>query len=209
MTRQATNKIGKILGNKGTETRAQLLEAVRRLLLTKSPFGISASAIAKEAGVSGPTFYVYFDDVEHILWTLCDSITDDTMDLFADDSILRVPERLDDDALALIRAYGEIWIRHGPVLLYRNLEGDRGNTRFSLLLTKTALPILRGLTERIVEASTGCENLTRSEANAEAVVMIAAMDRVAAALHVYPEQSLMPDVLQRAQARVLARMLRR
>lgn len=209
MARQATNKTGRVLGNKGAETRAQLIEAARRLMLTRSPFGINAAAIAKEAGVSGPTFYVYFDGVEDILYVLCDSIADDTLDLFADDSILRVPGRLDDDALALIRAYGDIWIRHGPVLLYRNLEGDRGNTRFSLLLTKTALPILRGLTDRIVEASRGGENLSRSEANAEAVVMIAAMDRVAAALHVYPEQSLMPDVLQRAQARVLARMLRR
>ena len=43
MARQATNKIGKILGNKGTETRAQLIEAARRLLLTRSPFSISAS----------------------------------------------------------------------------------------------------------------------------------------------------------------------
>ncbi len=209
MARQATSKTGKILGNKGAETRAQLVDAARRLVLTKSPFNVTASAIAKEAGVSGPTFYVYFDDVEDILYSLCDDIAQDTTDLFADESMLRVPERLDDDALALIRAYGEIWIRHGPILLYRNFEGDRGNTRFSLLLTKTALPILRGLTDRIVEASKGGENLSRSEANAEAVVMIAAMDRVAVALHVYPEQSLMPDVLQRAQARVLARMLRR
>jgi AcrR family transcriptional regulator len=189
MTKKPTSKAGKILGNKGTGTRTLLLEAARRLMASTSPMNISASSIAKEAGVSGATFYVYFDDVEDILWTLCDAITEDTIDLFADPTLLCVAERLDEDALWLIRAYCDIWIRHGPILLYRNLEGDRGNTRFSLLLTKTALPILRGLTDRIVDQSKDGERLSRSEANAEAVVMIAAMDRIAAALHAIPNRA--------------------
>jgi hypothetical protein len=50
--------------------------------------------------------------------------------------------------------------------------------------------------------------MTRSEANAEAVVVVAALDRIAAALHLYPEDSLTPEVLQRAEARVLTRLLR-
>lgn len=206
---KAKGKAGQTLGNKGTETRLRLMEAARRLISKSSPLNLTAAAIAKEAGTAGATFYVYFDDVEDILWALCESIAQDTTNLFADDSILRVDERLEQDALAFVKSYARIWTRHGPLLLYRNLESDRGNPRFYALMLRISLPILKGLTDRIVAASTPEKPITRGEANAEAVVLYAAMDRIAAALHQYPRDSLMPDVLLRAQARVLTRMLRR
>jgi AcrR family transcriptional regulator len=196
------------LGNKGMETRRTLMAATRRLLDRESPLGITAAGISKEAGTAPATFYVYFDNVEDVLWALCDAISQDTSELFPRHDTLRDPERLEEDALAFIKGYSEIWARHGPLLLFRNLEADRGNKRFNQLVLRIALPILQGITDRIVEASTPERPATRSEANAEAVVLIAAMDRIAAAIHLYPDDSLMPDVLQRAQARVLARMLR-
>lgn len=196
MAKKTKNKSGQPLGNKGMETRLSLMAAAPRLMDRMSPLNITAMAITKEAGTAPATFYVYFDDVEDILWAVCDSITEDTTDLFADDSLLRDDARLEEDALAFVKAYGDIWTRHGPVLLYRNLEADRGNARFNQLLTRIGLPILRALTDRIVAACPPDQPMKRSEANAEAVVMIAAMDRLAAAIHLYPEQSLMPDVLQ-------------
>jgi hypothetical protein len=129
--------------------------------------------------------------------------------LFDDDSLLRVDERLEEDALTFVRGYCDIWASHGPLLLYRNMEADRGNKQFNQLFLRIALPILEGLTDRIVEATPPDRPITRSEANAEAVVLFSAIDRIAAALHLWPEDSLMPDVLLRAEARVLARMLRR
>lgn len=202
-----TSKNGQPLGNKGMETRLGLMAAARRLMERMSPLNITAAAISKEAGTAAATFYVYFDDVEDILWALCDQIAQDTTDLFADDRLLRDPARLEEDALAFVKAYSEIWSRHGPLLLYRNLESDRGNVRFNQLLTRIALPVLRALTDRIAAACPPDRPMSRSEANAEAVVIVAALDRIAAALHLYPEDSLTPDVLQRAEARVLARLL--
>lgn len=208
--RKAAGAKGKLpLGNKGMETRRTLMAATRRLLDRESPLNVTAASISKEAGTAPATFYVYFDNVEDVLWALCDSISQDTSDLFPSPDTLRVDERLEEDALAFIKGYSEIWGRHGPLLLFRNLEADRGNKRFNQLVLRIALPILQGLTDRIVEANAPDQPVTRSEANAEAVVLIAAMDRIAAAIHLYPEDSLMPDVLQRAQARVLTRMLRR
>ena len=203
-----TSKNGQPLGNKGMETRLGLMAAARRLMERMSPLNITAAAISKEAGTAAATFYVYFDDVEDILWAMCDQIAQDTTDLFADDRVLRETGRLEEDALAFVKAYSEIWSRHGPLLLYRNLESDRGNIRFNQLVTRIALPILRALTDRIVATCPPDKPMTRSEANAEAVVIVAALDRIAAALHLYPEDSLTPDVLQRAEARVLARLLR-
>jgi AcrR family transcriptional regulator len=208
ITKATEKKSGDALGRKGAATRLSLLEAVRRLMFKSSPLAISPAAISKEAGTAAATFYVYFKDVEDILWTLCDSITQDTSHIFEDDSLLRVPERLEEDALKVVKAYSDIWLLHGPIMQYRNLEGDRGNARFNALLTRTGLPILRALTERIVAASPSHNKVRRSDANADAVVLLAAMDRIAGVLHLFPGNSLTPDVLQRAQARVLVRMLR-
>lgn len=205
--KQRVIKKAKALGKKGKDTRRALMAATVRLLNMVSPITISAAMISKEAGTSPATFYVYFDNVEDVLWTLCDAITDDTSDLFTDHSFLRTPERLEEDALTFVRGFSNIWARHGPLLLYRNMEADRGNTRFNQLVLRIALPILEGLTVRIVEASATA--ISRSDANAEAVVLVAAIDRIAAALNLWPEDSLMPDVLLRAEARVLARMLQR
>ncbi len=197
------------LGKKGKETKRALMDAARRLLDMVSPLSLSAAAISKESGTSPATFYVYFENVEDILWALCDAISEDTSELFPDDSFLRTDERLEEDALAFVRGYADIWARHGPLLLYRNLEADRGNRRFSQLVTRIAVPICNGMIDRIVAASPPERPTTRSDANAEAIVLVAAMDRIAAALQLYPEDSITPDTLLRAEALVLTRMLRR
>lgn len=202
-------KNGAILGRKGRATQRALMDATARLLERTSPINLTAAAISKEAGTSPATFYVYFNNVEDILWALCSEISNETSHLFVNDSFLRVDERLEDDALQFVRGYCDIWSKDGMLLLYRNMESDRGNRRFNQLVLKIALPILQGLTNRIVEAAAPDKPITRSEANAEAVVFIAAIDRIAAALHLWPEDSLSADTLLRAEARVLVRMLRR
>jgi AcrR family transcriptional regulator len=210
MKKEIVNKSGQPLGQKGTKTRSRLMTAAQRLLKTTSPMSLTVAAIAKEARTAPATFYVYFSDVEEVLWALCDSISEDTSNLFPNETFLRTPKRLEADALNFVTAYNDIWTRHSTILLYRNLEADRGNAKFNRLLVRVALPVLTGLTERIVEAGQkGRHAVSRSEANAEAVVFVAALDRIAAATLLYPEQSLTPDILQHAQARILVRMLRR
>lgn len=207
--RGSSAKKATALGRKGKETRRALMEATNRLLAASSPMSLSALAISAEAKTSPATFYVYFDNVEDVLWTLCEAISEEASSLFPGEDFLRVDDRLEEDALAFVRGYAQIWAQHGPLLLYRNMEADRGNKRFNQLFLRISLPILEALTDRIVELAPASDPISRSDANAEAVVFFAAIDRVAAALHLYPEDSLMPDVLLRAQARVLVRMLRR
>lgn len=196
-------------GRKGKETRRLLMDATRKLLAVSSPLSISAVAISRDAQTSPATFYVYFNDVENILWALCEAVTEETSHLFVSHEFLRDSAKLEEDALAFVRGYCDIWAHHGPLLLYRNMEADRGNRSFNELVLRVALPILEGLTDRIVEAAAAEQPISRQDANAEAVVFISAIDRIAAALHTWPEDSLMPDVLLRAEARVLVRMLRR
>lgn len=207
--RGASSRKAAALGRKGKETRRALMEATNRLLAVSSPMSLSALAISAEAKTSPATFYVYFDNVEEVLWTICEAISEEASTLFPSDDFLRVDARLEEEALAFVRGYAEIWAQHGPLLLYRNMEADRGNKRFNQLFLRISLPILEALTDRIVELAPANDPISRSDANAEAVVFFAAIDRVAAALHLYPDDSLMPEVLLQAQARVLVRMLRR
>jgi AcrR family transcriptional regulator len=51
-------------------TRARLLEAAGRLLAETGYGGLSASAVARAAGVAQPTFYVHFRDKDDLLRTL-------------------------------------------------------------------------------------------------------------------------------------------
>ena len=207
--RNGSAKNAALLGRKGQATKRSLMDAASRLLEVTSPISLTAAAISKEAGTSPATFYVYFDNVEDILWALCSEISNETSDLFLHDRYLRDDDRLEQDALEFVHGYCDIWSKDGMLLLYRNMESDRGNRRFYLLVLKIALPILQGLTDRIVAAAPPGQPISRSDANAEAVVFIGAIDRIAAALHLWPDDSLSADTLLRAEARVLVRMLRR
>lgn len=51
-------------------TRTRLLEAATRLLGEHGYAGLSASAVAREAGIAQPTFYVHFRDKEDLVRTL-------------------------------------------------------------------------------------------------------------------------------------------
>jgi AcrR family transcriptional regulator len=197
------------LGRKGLGTKQSLMSAAARLINDVSSLSLTAASISKEAGTSPATFYVYFENVEDILWELCEAITEDTSGLLRNYEFLRNDERLEEDALSFVNEYCEIWSRHGPLLLFRNMEADRGNKRFNQLVLRIALPILEGLTDRIVERASPDRPVSRRDANAEAVVLVGAIDRIAAALHRWPDDSLTPEVLLRAEARVLVRMLRR
>jgi AcrR family transcriptional regulator len=207
--RNGAPKNAALLGRKGQATKRSLLDAASRLLATTSQINLTAAAISKEAGTSPATFYVYFNNVEDILWALCSEIDNETSHLFKHERFLRDDDRLEADALEFVQDYCKIWEKDGLLLLYRNMESDRGNRRFYQLVLKIALPILQGLTDRIVEAAPPDKPVTRSEANADAVVFFAAIDRIAAALHLWPNESLSADTLLQGEARALVRLLRR
>lgn len=190
------------------ETRQRLMDAARRLLATMSPFDLTAAAIAKEARAASATFYVYFDDVQDVLFALSAAAVPEMTDLFEKDTLLRNPEKLDEESLQFIEAFNRVWDRHSDILLYRNLEADRGNPRFDKLRTQTAIPVLDGIADRINKAYPAESRPTLHDSYAEGVVIFCALERLAAATHQYPDAEFKPDELRRAQARVLAHYLK-
>jgi len=55
-------------------TRRRLLEAARRLILTGGETRVAASAVAKEAGLGGATFYEHFQNRDDLLLALSDEL---------------------------------------------------------------------------------------------------------------------------------------
>ena len=201
------NKGGAVLGRKGTETRARLLAATRQLLESVSPFNMTVAAIARAAKTAPATLYVYFEDVQDVIYALnleawedFEAMTRNHPEWFADRS------RLDSDAQQFVDEFNRVWDRHSHALQYRNLESDRGNLRFQDLRTANALPLIDRLATAVKSARPQASN---REAYADAVVLFSAVERLAATRHQFPsERHRIPaDELRNAQARVIASYL--
>lgn len=202
------NKNGQILGRKGLETRQRLMQAAHKLISDHSPFDLTISQVSQEAKVGKATFYVYFDDVQDLIFALCAQITEEIEDLFStNDNLFGDAAHLHRDALMLVREFNRVWDRHSEILLYRNIEADRGNPRFNDLRTHSAIPILNALCDRIANSLPKERGRRRVFSYAEAIVFFVAMERLAAAAHQYPGDGLDPDLLIEAQASVLVRLL--
>jgi AcrR family transcriptional regulator len=58
-------------------TRRRLLDAARKLILAGGETGITASKVARQAGVAGATFYEHFNNRDDLLRALSDQLFDD------------------------------------------------------------------------------------------------------------------------------------
>ena len=70
-------RTGQTLGRKGNRTRRRLMTAGLQLLRTQSAVSLTSAAISREAGASSATFYVYFNDVEELVFALAREATQD------------------------------------------------------------------------------------------------------------------------------------
>lgn len=207
-TEVTTNKQGQALGAKGTATRRRLMEAARRLLKTQSPMQLTAVAIAKEAKTSSATFYMYFDDVKDIMYALSEAAGKEIGEVYAaldepwDASKVEV-----DRARLFVEAIFSFWARHREILRYRNLEADRGDTRFEDLRVRYYSPIVEMIGNRILAAYPPGSRPRRGDALAEASVIHAALESIAATDPNVMERALGVARIQDALARVIAHVL--
>ena len=71
------NKQGQALGRKGGETRRRLLDATLELIATEDSHKLTASRIARAAGLASQSFYLYFKDIDEILLVLAEEASAD------------------------------------------------------------------------------------------------------------------------------------
>lgn len=195
------------LGRKGRETRQRLMDAAVTLLADTSPLDLTAVAIASEAGTAPATFYVYFRDVQDLLYALSEFATVDMIDAFAALDLFHDNARVASDAEAFLAMLTEQWQRHGAILYYRMMEADRGDARFSELRARWAEVVLVRFAALLRQAPHLDPSLDEADAYAEAIVLFASIERLARAIHREPNLPISPDRMRAAQARVLTRMI--
>ena len=204
-----TNKDGQAIGRKGSESRARLLEATRKLLAElPSARKLTASSIARAAGLASQTFYLYFDDVEEILLSLSAVASEDTADIIA---ALDAPWDMAaprDYTAHVVEAFYHYWDRHRSILNIRNYMADRGDEAFVKVRSDSAIPIISKIAAHMRTAQ-GESRLAERDALARAIIIFSAIERMAARYSTSQGQQFMPggEELKRAEADILALLL--
>lgn len=175
-----TNQQGQTLGRKGLQTRQKLMMATRKLLDVYSPVELTAVSIAKEAGTSSASFYMYFEDVRDVLYAL--AVEAGTAMSAAHEVVQEPwdPDTVHGHALRLVERFNDVWHAHRQVLRFRNLEADRGDPRFEALRMSTYVPFIDLLARQILATCPPDRpRPSLSQAFALASVLHAAMERLA------------------------------
>ena len=201
------NKQGQTLGRKGLETRQRLMSATRRLLYTHPLPDITAVAIAKAASTSSASFYMYFDDVQDVLYALSLDAGEEMAEVARLLESPWDPARYEEEALRIVESLNQVWSRHREVLRYRNLEADRGDPRFEELRMNTYIPFIERFAQLILAVHPANGGRKKGDAYAEATVLHAAMERLAALDPVVMERGLGAKRVNSAIARIIVQTL--
>jgi len=143
---------GTALGERGMQTRARLLHALRSALAGTNGSWASVAEISRVAGVSAGTFYRYVRDIDEACLALAE-------DLVADAT--RIAELVSGDwtgeaglrrVSQFVEAFLEHWDRNRPTLRMRNLAAENGDERFLKIRLSTLRVITRAISAKIKEA---------------------------------------------------------
>jgi AcrR family transcriptional regulator len=185
------------------------MDATHKLLQKHSPLHITVHAIAKAAGLSPATFYVYFTDVKDVILALCATTHEDIAPIV---KMLEGPwpsKQIVPRVKKFVEAYYAFWDEHRRLLAVRDLEAALADRRFEDERIRTIEPILKALANRICD-SRRPDAVTYEDAWAEAVVCCAAMDMLfaySAQAYRRPETPINVDPVLRAEIEIISRLL--
>ncbi len=175
MVKKVHNQHGQKMGRKGRETRQKIMDVTLHMLNHRSYKDFTVSEVAQEAGVSSSTFYVYFEDIEDVLFAC---VQDASLDLDPLREILNAewtPENLESQVKSFVDTYNNLWEKHRVELRVRNLESDQGNLRFLNIRIDTTRDILQSLGKKFAQFNPKLKNPHQI-----AIVIHAAMGTLAA-----------------------------
>jgi AcrR family transcriptional regulator len=200
------NKQGQALGRKGGETRRRLLDATLALIATEDSHKLSASRIARSAGLASQSFYLYFKDIDEVLLILAEEASADFTEVTRAIDAAPADESPEVLSRQLVAAMGDFWAKHRDILNVRNYLADCGNPEFLKLRYRTTIPLVNSLAERLRRAQPAL--LTARDARGQAVVIFQSMERTFAREHAV-QYSDTADTIDPRQAtvQVLTRML--
>ncbi len=151
MPPETRNLLGQKMGRKGRDTRKRVMDAALELLKTSSYKDLSVSEIASEAELSNATFYVYFKDVEEVLYACVEAAALDLGELHAVLDAEWTRDNAREQVKKFVEIYNELWEKYRVELRVRNLEADQGNLRFLNLRIETTRTLLQKLGNKIAK----------------------------------------------------------
>ncbi len=169
------NQHGQKMGRKGKMTRQKIMDVTLEMLKSRSYKDLTVSDVAFEAEVSSSTFYVYFEDIEDVLFACVQAAAlnlDPLYNILAEDWNA---DNLRNQVKRFVDTYNELWEKYRVELRIRNLEADQGNLRFLNLRIDTTRGILQGLGRKIAQFNPKLKNPTQI-----AIAVHAAMGSLAA-----------------------------
>lgn len=174
--KELLNKHGQKMGRKGLVMRKRIMEKALELIRDSSYKDLTVADVAYEAGTSTSTFYVYFSDIEDVLFAC---VREADQDLGRIKDVLN-QEWSSDNMAAMVSefvdSYMNIWEQHAVELRIRNQEADQGNLRFLQFRLESTREIIEGLEKKVAEAQPHCKNPLSL-----ALVLFTAMERLAGA----------------------------
>lgn len=205
---KSVNKHGQAIGRKGIESRRRLLDATRALLNGEAAYRLTASAIARAAGLASQTFYLYFSDIDEILLILSEEASADTAEIRS--ALTATPASVPPAVYSarFVEAFSAYWDRHRAILSIRNYQSDNGHVGFLKARQDSALPLVQAMADRMVAANPDGA-LADADAFARSMIIYAAIERMAAR-YTRPGQqegAISADLLKRAEADILTLLL--
>ena len=181
------NLSGQSIGQKGERTRARLIGATFALFEASKGLPPTAAAIAREAEISPPTFYLYFPDAGAAILAAIEPIGDELEPIVALLEARWPPETLFEQARGFVEAYFDYWISYASALRLRNRLADQGDKRFVELRVASVRPLTAAIADKIRGSELQVAGLAHPQDLAS--VLVTALERVATvhALNLYPE----------------------
>ncbi len=169
------NMHGQKMGRKGRLTRQRIMDVTLQMLENSSYKDLTVADVAYEAEVSSSTFYVYFEDIEDVLFECVKAAALDLGELYEVLNEEWTQDNLESHVQRFVSLYTELWEKYRVELRIRNLEADQGNLRFLNIRVETTKGIIQALAKKIGQLN---PNLKNSEQMA--VIIHAAMSSIAA-----------------------------
>lgn len=176
MEKELLNKHGQKMGRKGLAMRKRIMEKALELIRDASYKDLTVADVAYEAGTSTATFYVYFADIEDVLFACVEEADQDLssiMNLLNREWTL---ENMHSMVSEFVDSYTSIWEKHAVELRIRNQEADQGNIRFLQFRLDSTKDLIEGLERKVAEAQPHAKNPLSL-----ALVLFTAMERLAGA----------------------------
>lgn len=150
------------------------MDKALELIRDSSYKDLTVADVAYEAGTSTSTFYVYFADIEDVLFACVEEAAQDLNSIMDVLNQEWTAQNIDVMVAEFVDTYTKIWEKHAVELRIRNQEADQGNLRFLQFRLKSTKDIIEGLEKKVVEAQPHVKN-----SQALTLVLFTAMERLA------------------------------